>query len=363
VAVVLAAVFSMLLVTRLIGPNAFDRALKGADDTPASVLAHQVDRAYDASLQAALLVALVVAAVGSLLISRALLHPLDRIRAATRRIGAGHYGEHIPLPREPELARLAADVNQLAARLADTERRRARLLSEVAHEIRSPLAVIRGQLDGLADGIFPASAELFASLDEELARLGRLTSDMSSLSRAEEGAFDLRPVDTDLADLVRRTSARLRPQFDDQKVELTTAAAAPVSLRADPQRITQVVVNLLGNALYATDPGGQVTVVVRRDGGHAVLAVIDTGIGIAPDDLERIFHRFERVDHPGRAAPASGSGIGLTIARGIVRAHGGDITAASPGRGRGASVEVRLPVDGPARPDLVTAAARAGQAP
>jgi signal transduction histidine kinase len=340
--VVVAAVVSMAVTTRLIGPAGFDQALRGSEDLSASVLAHQVDHAFSRSLQAALVVALAVAAVGATLISRALLRPLDGIRTATRRIAAGHYGEQMPLPPEPELARLAADVNQLAGRLADVERRRTQLVSEIAHEMRTPLTTLRGQLEGLADGVFPPTAELFASLDDELARLQRLAADMSNLSRVEEGAFDLRPARVDLVGLVDRTARRLRPRFADQRVRLEVEPALPAPVEVDPERITQVVINLLGNALDATPPGGAVRCRVRAEPAATVLSVVDTGVGIAADDLERIFGRFERVERPGRPA-AGGCGIGLPIARGIARAHGGDVRAHSAGLGAGAVFDLWLP--------------------
>src|SRR5204863_6176752 len=139
-AVVVAALLAVVAITRILGPAGFDEALRGSTAIPSAVLAHQVERAFEESLKGALAVALVVAAIGALLTSRALLRPLDRIRTATRRMVAGHYGERMRLPGEPGLARLAADVNHLAAELADVERRRARLVSEIAHEMRSPLA-------------------------------------------------------------------------------------------------------------------------------------------------------------------------------------------------------------------------------
>ncbi|MDX3748500.1 HAMP domain-containing sensor histidine kinase [Streptomyces sp. AK08-02] len=282
----------------------------------------------------------------SLALSRFLLRPLDRVRAATRRLAEGHYDDVLELPSEPGLAALVQDVNTLAAALADTQRRRARLISEVAHEMRTPITILRGQIEGIADGIFTPDEAMFASLADDLDRLQRLAGDLSSLSRSEEGAFDLHREPADVAMLARRTAERLRPQYDDQTVALAVDADTPVGTFCDPDRITQILVNLLGNALAAVDPDGRVVLSVHTEAApvrHVIVRVMDDGIGIAAPDLERIFHRFERLGRPGRPAAAGGSGIGLTIARGIARAHGGDITAESAGLGRGATFTLRLP--------------------
>ncbi len=300
----------------------------------------------DVVLQVGLLFGGAAAFPASVALSRFLLRPLDRVRAATRRLAEGHYDDVLELPSEPGLAALVQDVNTLAAALADTERRRARLISEVAHEMRTPITILRGQIEGMADGIFIPDEAMFASLADDLDRLQRLAGDLSSLSRSEEGAFDLHRRPTDVAMLARSAAERLRPQYDDQMVALDVDADAPVVALCDPDRITQVLVNLLGNALAACDRYGQVALSVHTEPSsvhHVIVRVMDDGIGIAEHDIERIFHRFERLDHPGRPAAAGGSGIGLTIARGIARGHGGDITAQSVGLGKGATFTLRLP--------------------
>ncbi|MFD9441132.1 sensor histidine kinase [Streptomyces sp. NPDC060006] len=300
----------------------------------------------DVVLQIGLLCGGAAAFPASLALSRFLLRPLDRVRAATRRLAEGHYDDVLQLPSEPGLAALVQDVNTLAAALADTQRRRARLISEVAHEMRTPITILRGQIEGVADGIFVPDEAMFASLADDLHRLERLAGDLSSLSRSEEAAFDLHRKPTDVAMLARATAERLRPQYDDQTVALTVDAGTPVGTFCDPDRITQILVNLLGNALAACDPHGLVVLSVHTEPApvrHVIVRVTDDGIGIAAHNLERVFHRFERLERLGRPAAAGGSGIGLTIARGIARAHGGDITAESAGPGKGATFTLRLP--------------------
>jgi signal transduction histidine kinase len=259
----------------------------------------------------------------------------------------GRYTESVPEPRLPELSDLAQDVNVLAARLADLEVRRARLVSDVAHELRTPLTIIDGQLAGVEHGVYSLDSDLIVSVREELDRLHRLTEDLSGLSRAEESAYELHRARTDLAALSEDVTSRLRPQFTHAGIELRHCTSGPADAGVDPYRITQILANLLRNALAATPPGGAVTVTTSLAGHTATVEVSDTGRGIAPADLERIFERFERV--PGsdeqRNPDRAGSGIGLTIARSLARAHGGQLTATSGGVGRGTTMTLALPAE------------------
>lgn len=352
------------LTIRLLAPHLFDQQLSMMNGVGVGGMSMVgattggVHSAFDAALTTALLVgtsaSILVAGLVAAMITRRLLRPLDAVRAATRGIAEGSYGVRVPLPSEPELAALATDVNTLAMALADTESRRVRLLGEVAHEMRTPLTVLDGYVEGLIDGVFPPEPETFASLGEELRRLHRLASDLSSLSRAEEQLVDLHPVDGDLADLTRRTALRLAPQFQDMEVKLEVKADERVPVCVDPDRITQILTNLLGNALLATPAGGTVSISAATVAGCGQVLVTDTGLGLAEADLDRIFERFYRV--PGSSRRSAGSGIGLTIARAIARRHAGDVTAASAGPGHGATFSLVLPLrpndfrDRPARP-------------
>ena len=259
----------------------------------------------------------------------------------------GRYTDSVPEPRLPELSDLAQDVNVLAARLADLEVRRARLVSDVAHELRTPLTIIDGQLAGVEDGVYSLDSDLIVSMREELDRLHRLTEDLSGLSRAEESAYELHRARTDLAALSEDVTSLLRPQFTHAGIELRHCTSGRAYADVDPHRITQILANLLRNALAATPPGGAVTVTTSHAGHTATVEVTDTGRGIAPADLERIFERFERV--PGsderRNPDRAGSGIGLTIARSLARAHDGELTATSGGIGRGTTMTLALPAE------------------
>lgn len=343
-AVVAVGALTLFLVADRVAPDFFRAHLRLMGHPMRAMafdMATEIDRAFVDSLRRALWVAVGASSAAALALSAfvasRLLRPLDRIRAATRRMAKGEFGERIPLPAEEELAALASDFNALAETLDETEQRRLQLIGEVSHELRTPLSTIEAYMEGLIDGVLPATAETFAAVSDEAGRLKRLASDLIALSRAEEGAIDLRVRDIDLADVARSAAERLRPQFDDQGVSLDARLPA-LPVRGDPDRLTQVIVNLLGNALAHTPPGGRVTI-TGESGTRVRLSVTDTGRGIAPEDLERIFDRFFRADRSVRG----GSGIGLTIARSIVRAHGGELTAASPGPGRGATFTVELP--------------------
>ncbi|MDJ0325322.1 HAMP domain-containing sensor histidine kinase [Cryobacterium sp. PH31-AA6] len=340
------------LTISLLAPRLFDEQLgmimnsTGTNMSMGGMDATSVRSAFLSALTTSLIVgvlaSVVTAGVVAAAVTGRLLRPLNAVRAATKLIAAGKYGGRVPVPSEPELAALATDVNTLAQALADTESRRTRLLGEVAHEMRTPLTVLDGYAEGLIDGVFPATPDTFGSLSEELRRLHRLSDDLSSLSRAQEQRLDLHPVEADLADLARSAAARLASQFDDSGVTLNIDADSTLPVQVDPDRITQVLTNLLGNALHATPAGGTVTITAGSVGDRGEVVVSDTGVGLAADDLERVFERFYRA--PGQARRSAGSGIGLTIAREIARSHGGDVTAASPGKGQGSSFSILVPL-------------------
>lgn len=307
-------------------------------------LGPQMLAAVEHALTWGLLAGLGAAVALGVLASRRVIRPINAVRQATRRLAEGDYASELPRPRTVELGELAADVGTMAERLAEAERRRTRLIGEVSHEMRTPLTVIDGQVEAIIDGVLPASAENLAVITAESRRLGRLAADLSALSRAEEGriALDLQPVD--LTEVVGAVADRLRPQTQDSGIDLICEPAAALRVNADADRITQVVTNLVGNAIRATPPGGRITLGCSAEHGQAVVQVTDTGEGLAADDLQRIFERFYRV--PGRRSISneSGSGIGLTIARHLAEQHGGSLTAASPGLGQGATFTLRLPL-------------------
>lgn len=314
--------------------------MRGVPSADTDQLEAGISSAFNRALWWAVVVSALAALAAASVAAGRVLRPLQQIRSVAGRLATGSYAERVPVPAEEELAALAADVNSLAAALDETEQRRIQLVSEVAHELRTPVATLKGYLEGLLDGIFEADSETLAAAIHETERMERLSADLSSLSQAEQGRIDLRLEQTDLGALAGEVAERLRPQFEDEGVALTVAPGPRVAVVADRDRIVQVLTNLIGNALSYTPAGGRVSVKTRRNGDTAVVEITDTGRGLDADQLTLVFERFYRAD---RSLPG-GTGIGLTIARSLARAHGGDVTARSAGLGKGAAFTLSLPI-------------------
>jgi signal transduction histidine kinase len=205
--------------------------------------------------------------------------------------------------------------------------------------MRTPLTTLNGTLEGFDDGLFTAD-ELRATVHTELARLQHLAADLAAVSRAEEGRLQLDRRPGDLREIAAMVAKRMRPQFDNADIGLFFDAPEPLPAVIDHERMVQVITNLLTNALAYTPPGGRVEIVSSSTSRGQLVSVSDSGRGLDDSDRERIFERFYRTDPNDHSG---GTGIGLTISRAIVRAHGGELTARSPGVGRGATFDVVLP--------------------
>lgn len=289
----------------------------------------------------ALLLAVTAAAIAAGLVSwrvaRRLAQPLEQISAATRALAAGRYEVQVPGADIIELDTLAGDVNRLAAELATTEERRLRLIGDVAHELCNPLSTIQGTMEALLDGVVAANDDTYDRIGREAARLRRLADDLSSLSAAGElGVLNHHTVDLDvlLADVV----AHLQPQSAAKDLDLALETVPMPSIRGDADRLTQVLMNVIGNAIQYTDAGA-IGVGAGSADGVITVVVTDTGRGLAAEDQTRIFERFHRVDQHF----TDGTGVGLAIAKLIVEAHGGSIEARSDGLGTGTTVTIELP--------------------
>jgi len=351
-------------------PGAFNRHLAAMDDMMASMMggtSMEMDMDLYANFQAAFrealglsaLAALLVALVVSLLVSRQVVAPVQAMRRASGRIAEGHYSERVQVPgdlaraEQDELGQLALSFNRMAERLEQTENMRRQLIADVAHELRTPLAAIKGTMEGLVDGMLPADLETFQQVYQEADRLGRLVNDLQELSRVEAGAYRLDRQPVSVGRLFESLLARLGRQFEEKGVSLeihlpsglekgTSGGGQPAAL-VDEDRIGQVLLNLVGNALQFTPPGGRVAINILQREHELQIAVADAGIGIPPEHLPHIFDRFYRVDRS-RARPGGGSGIGLTISRHLVEAHGGRMWAESPGTGQGSTFYFTLPL-------------------
>lgn len=359
VVVVTVGAVAMLIVGTVVTTAVYERRIGGfglgrGPGGAGQVTEAQLRVALDESLLPSLLVgvaaALGAAAIAAVFVSRRLLRPIDQLRAATRQMAAGDYQVKVPVPSEVELASLANDVNELGHHLATTEQRRTQLLAEVTHELRTPITVILGQLEALIDRVITPSDEVYAAIADETSRMQRLVDDLTLLSRADEGTIETHMVDLDLNLVAAAAAERLRPQFDFAEVELAVATndtSRPTPVLGDRDRLTQVLSNLLGNALGNTPAGGTVTIRTGREHSTAFAEVTDTGSGIPVDELDRIFERFYRAHNTNPTTATtrgSGRGIGLTIARSIARAHGGDVTARSAGPGQGATFRLTIPL-------------------
>ncbi|MGD8623709.1 MAG: ATP-binding protein [Anaerolineae bacterium] len=307
-------------------------------------------RAVTEALVLAGLAAFVAAVVLSLFVSRRVVLPVQEMQAASQRIADGHYQERVGLPGDPaqgdldELGRLALSFNQMAARLEQTESMRRDLIGNVAHELRTPLASIQGYMEGLIDGVLPAEPATFQQVYREADRLQRLVRDLQELSRVEAGAAELHLVPVPVARLVEATADRLGRQFEEKGVALAVEVPSDLPpVLADEDRIGQVLLNLVGNALQYTPAGGRVWVRASREGDAVRLVVEDTGVGISAEHLPHIFERFYRVDKS-RARAGGGSGIGLTIAKYLVEAHGGQMRGTSAGPDQGSTFSFTLPL-------------------
>jgi signal transduction histidine kinase len=349
--VFLVAVLTLLMAVLVIAPIIFGWAfepallLGGADDT----LAEAFEQTLLYSLLAAGVVATVTAALASLLVSRRLVEPLRYVSAATSRIASGRYGERVPVRDADELGELSQSFNAMARALEEAERRRMEVISDVSHELRTPLSTIRGYMEGLAEGVVEPSQETWTLLYAEFERVGRLVDDLRRLSRAEAGQLDLSMAPMSPAEAVRLAVGGMLPLFEEKSVELKSAVSEDLpSILADVDRVVQVLSNLLSNALRHTPDGGRVVVEAEASGDEVTFEVTDTGTGIAPEHLERVFERFYRVDKSrSRGEALGGSGVGLAISRALVEAMGGRIRVESPGLGEGATFVFTLPVSHP----------------
>ena len=301
---------------------------------------------FNEALTYAALAAMIVAIALSLFFSRSVIAPVRAMSLASQRIADGRYDERVRVNGTDELAQLALYFNQMAEKLNQIESMRRRLIGDVSHELRTPLTAIKGSMEGLMDGVLPATNETYQQIHTEADRLNRLVDDLQELSRVEARAYqlDIRPVD--VSTLARTVTKRLAPHSESKRISLDLELAPDLArILADEDRAVQVLTNLTGNALQYTPEGGRITISAKRIDNEVQISVSDTGVGIPPEHLSHIFDRFYRVDKSRSRQSGGGSGIGLTIARALVEAHGGRIWAESAGEGQGSTFGFTIPVE------------------
>ena len=288
----------------------------------------------------AAVVALMVAVLASWLVTRLLTRPITAMTSATRAFAAGDRQVRAGVGGPGELGELARAFDMMADTVARSERERRNLTADVAHELRTPLAALQAGLEELRDGLVEPSPQGLAGLHDQSLRLGRVVSDLAELSAVEASAVSVQRTEVDLTQVARDELAVHDSQLRAAGLVEVSRLDRPVLVRVDSDRVHQAVGNLLANAARYCRPGDKVAVVVRAEGDDAVLDVVDSGPGIAADELPHVFDRLWR----GRdAQQVAGSGIGLAVAREIVRAHAGTIEAASP-EGAGTTITIRLPL-------------------
>lgn len=289
--------------------------------------------------------AVVVSALLAFPLARRLARPIHTLATATRRLAAGDFTVRTPAERGDELGQLARDFNSLALTLEKNEQARRRWIADISHELRTPLAVLRGEIEALQDGIRQPSAQTLASLHGEALRLGRLVEDLYQLALSDVGALSYRKNSESLAELLEQALATARSEFDRKGIALRFEAddADAATLFADGARLAQLFANLLDNSRNYTDAGGELVVRLEREAGWAVIHFQDSAPGVPEGELERLFERLYRVESS-RNRNSGGAGLGLSICRNIVEAHGGTISAQTSPLG-GVWVTVRLPLE------------------
>ncbi len=266
---------------------------------------------------------------------------LRRLSAAARAIREGNLDVRVDAQSPTEVADLATSFNDMTAELARAEVRRKQLTADVAHELRSPLTNILGHLDAIEDGVIEPSPDQVGIITAEAARLAHLVDDLQTLSALDEHTLTLERSAVDICRLIDRSIAARQSRALERRITVARRGTCNAAVTVDGTRIDQIVGNLLDNALEHTPEGGEVTVLVEDRADGVRVAIADTGPGIAPDLLPRVFDRLSRADQA-RSPGNGGRGLGLAIARGLARAHGGDITAANGATG-GAVFEITLP--------------------
>jgi two-component system OmpR family sensor kinase len=289
--------------------------------------------------------AVVLGLVASVALSRRLTAPLQRLAAAARAVAGGNLGQKVQVEGGTEISEVGQAFNDMTTALAQAETQRQNLVADVAHELRSPLSVMQGNLRAILDDVYPLDKAEVSRVYDETRLLSRLVDDLRELALADAGKLrlHLRPVDS--AALVRSAAENLAPPAEAARVTLSTRLPDDLPcVQADPDRVAQVLRNLLLNALRHTPSGGAITVSVRAAGDYVEIAVEDTGEGIAPADLPHVFERFWRAD-PSRARSDrldGGTGLGLSVAQSLVDAQGGRIWAESH-LGQGSIFRFTLP--------------------
>ena len=288
--------------------------------------------------------ALVLTALVTLIIARQILRPVSALTEGTRAIVSRRFQKRIEVRSNDELGQLAVDFNAMAQTLEQYENMRQQWISDISHELRTPLAVLRGEIEAFQDGIREANAETISSLHGEVIRLGKLVDDLHLLAMADSGSMSLKKTILDPLGVLLETVELFRQQVEKRglRIDLDLEEESALTMEADPDRLKQVFSNVLENALRYAEVPGTIRVSARCSGQTLTICFEDSGPGVPPESLKRLFERLYRVERS-RSRELGGSGLGLTICKQIVESHGGSIAAENSALG-GLSIKITLPL-------------------
>jgi signal transduction histidine kinase len=345
-AVAVVLLVTVAIVAGVIGPSIFHLYLVENGPLESAEDLVYADRAFSSALWISLAVAVVVASAVAVVIGLAMVRPLRRqlrlLAGLAGEVAAGDFARRVdPGSAGEEIVLLATSLNSMAAQLEEAEETRKRLLADLAHELRTPIASLAVTVEAVTDGVLAPDPAVLATLAEQTERLTRLAGDLRNISDAE-GGLAVHPQPFEVADLLANARAAAAEGYAVKGVRLEILGSPAGMVRADAQRIGQVLANLLSNALRHTPAGGRVSLAATTAPEQCSITVTDTGDGIEAEHLPFIFERFYRTD-TARARDAGGTGIGLAVSAAIARAHGGELSVASPGAGQGATFTLTLP--------------------
>jgi signal transduction histidine kinase len=359
--VILIAVFTIVLVAAVefIMPSAFEGHLEFMNSLVAGEsdvisehnrnLFESFRSAFYESLQFALPISLLSAIVISVFFSREFVKPIKALSITSRKISEGKYDQRVLLSKNlsidemDELKQLAINFNQMASKLEKTEDLRRQLIGDVSHELRTPISLIKASMEGLIDGIVPMTEKTFYQVQIEADRLTKLVNDLQELSIIESGAYQINKESFDINTVIESVILNLSPQYAQKNIQIkTNFEETPLIAFFDKDRMKQILTNILANAYQYSEKGGKVEISCAAKSNVLEVVIRDTGRGISTEDLPHIFTRFFRADKS-RSRNSGGSGIGLTITKQLVEAHGGKIWVESKGENKGTTISFTIP--------------------
>ncbi len=338
----------VLIIAFFLTALIFNQSTSRGETPPPEVIAYfealQSDRLLPQPLLALGIVS-VMAILAGVVVSRTLAAPMSSLEEAANEIAQGDLTARVDPRGSQEMVAVGASFNAMAAQLEQEEALRRSLLSDVAHELRHPLHVLQGNLQAMQDGVYPTNDEEIERLLTQTQHLTVMVNDLYVLAQAETQRLPLHKQPVDIAGLVKEIVAGYQPLAQAQDIELLVQllGTIPPVVILDKARIRQALQNLLDNALRHTPPQGRIRITVEKKAGSLAILITDNGQGIAPELLPQVFDRLYRGDQARRREGES-TGLGLTISKAFVEAHGGTITAASPGVGQGSTFTILLPV-------------------